>query len=33
MTQKEIEERKTELLNKIEEAKTQEEIAELRSEV
>ena len=33
MIQKEIEERKTELLNKIEEAKTQEEIAELRSEV
>ena len=33
MTQKEIKERKTELLNKIEEAKTQEEIAELRSEV
>ena len=33
MTQKEIEERKTELLNKIAEAKTQEEIAELRSEV
>ena len=33
MTQKEIEERKAELLNKIEEAKTQEEIAELRSEV
>ena len=33
MTQKEIEERKTELLNKIEEAKTQEEIEELRSEV
>ena len=33
MTKKEIEERKTELLNKIEEAKTQEEIAELRSEV
>lgn len=33
MTQKEIEERKAELLNKIAEAKTQEEIAELRSEV
>lgn len=33
MTKKEIEERKTELLNKIAEAKTQEEIAELRSEV
>ena len=33
MTKKEIEERKTELLNKIEEAKTQEEIAELRSEI
>ena len=33
MTLQEIEERKTELLNKIEEAKTQEEIAELRSEV
>ena len=33
MTKKEIEERKAELLNKIAEAKTQEEIAELRSEV
>lgn len=33
MTQKEIEARKAELLNKIAEAKTQEEIAELRSEV
>lgn len=33
MTLKEIEERKAELLNKIAEAKTQEEIAELRSEV
>ena len=33
MTQKEIEERKAELLNKIAEAKTQEEITELRSEV
>ena len=33
MTQKEIEERKAELQNKIVEAKTQEEIAELRSEV
>jgi len=33
MTQKEIEERKAELLNKIAEAKTQEEIIELRSEV
>ena len=33
MTAKEIEERKAELLNKIAEAKTQEEIAELRNEV
>ena len=33
MTLKEIEERKAELLNKIAEAKTQEELAELRSEV
>ena len=33
MTLQEIEERKAELLNKIAEAKTQEEIAELRSEV
>ena len=33
MTLQEIEARKAELLNKIAEAKTQEEIAELRSEV